>query len=41
MIRILLIKDTMGVMIAVGIVVKNIGGHDGRDKHVGERYGSV
>jgi hypothetical protein len=41
MIRILVIKDTMDVMITVDIVVKDIGGHDGRVKHVGKWYGWV
>jgi|TergutCu122P1_1016479.scaffolds.fasta_scaffold988837_2 hypothetical protein len=41
MIKILVIKDTMDVMITVGIVVKDIGRHDGEVKHVGKWYGWV
>ena len=41
MLRILVVKDTIDVMITVGIVVKDIGRHDGRVKHVGKWYGGV
>ena len=36
MIRILVIKNTMDVMITVGIVVKDIDRRDGKVKHVGK-----
>jgi len=36
--KILVIKDTMNVMITVGIVVSR---HDGKFKHVGKWYGWV
>jgi hypothetical protein len=39
MMRTLVIKGTMDVMITVGIVVKDIGRHDGMVKHVGKWYG--